>query len=579
MPEEPSSSHPSLTVLGGPMAGTQFVLDQAVDNVLIGSDASCRFCLSVPGVSPVHARIWVDENGITLYSAHSPKELFVNDDVVTDHVALNNGDVIWLGSPGDEQSVMIQCRVPPRDARETAESSEAIPASISESQTMALPREDVVASLQRTPYPPAPQTTPIPDGSAPPPEFEEELGETEPPPTTPLPPATTPVPRPTPAPRPPATTPIPRSTPAPPATTPVPKAAQAQRPLATRPAVRPTATPPHRPVPRHPLARPPKRAASRSSGKLLALAVVILALAGGGFAAWFYVLRPRGITTPVAVAPTPRPTQAPIASPLPTYGEDLGTAAVDVSPTPESGQETPEPIEVVTLVNTPTPPRETPAPTKTPKPTPKPAATQPPDDVQAARRADEIGGLMDRARQAAAAGRYQEAASLFDRVLQLDPRDSSAASGKADAENAAASLSRRFMPGRTVVVTKSGRADLSGFDTGDVRVAKAPDYSGHIDFQAAPERVKPGDPFAIKVTLTNDGRKDYRLASILLTTTQNSEQTGGPIRPPSQELRTKRSITLAEHKGTWEKNIKSWRMDVKVTTSNGDEFSSTLSWR
>ncbi|MCU0241547.1 MAG: FHA domain-containing protein, partial [Vicinamibacteria bacterium] len=67
-----SSTFPALTVLGGEQAGVQFTIEEAVDNILLGSDPSCRFCLAMPGVSPVHARIWVDENGITLYDTHSP---------------------------------------------------------------------------------------------------------------------------------------------------------------------------------------------------------------------------------------------------------------------------------------------------------------------------------------------------------------------------------------------------------------------------------------------------------------------------------------------------------------------------
>jgi hypothetical protein len=296
---------------------------------------------------------------------------------------------------------------------------------------------------------------------------------------------------------------------------------------------------------------------------------------GGGFAAWFFVLRPRGVLVPTSSMPPARPSAPPIASPVPTPAEDFGVPPVDASPTPEIGEETPEPIEVVTIVNTPTPPRDTPTPAKTPKP----ASTPSQADVQSKRRAAEIEDLMNRARQSASAGRYQEAASLYGRVLRLDPDNSSAANGKATADDAASSLSRRFVPGRTSVVAKSGRADLSGFDTGDVRVAKAPDYSGLIDFQVAPNRVKPGDSYSIKVTLTNDGRKNYRLATASLTITQNGDKSGGSTRVPSREIRTKRSITLAEHAGTWERNVKSWRMDVKVTTTHGDEFSCTLSWR
>src|SRR5512136_2129565 len=117
MPDPSSSNLPSLTVLGGEKAGAQFVFEEAVDNVLIGADPSCRFCLDLPGVSPVHARIWIDDTGITIYDTNSPRGLFVNDDRVEGQVRLRNGDIIWLGSPGDEQSVMIQCRVPGREPR------------------------------------------------------------------------------------------------------------------------------------------------------------------------------------------------------------------------------------------------------------------------------------------------------------------------------------------------------------------------------------------------------------------------------------------------------------------------------
>src|SRR5258706_4940770 len=99
MPEE--SNRPSLTILGGPMGGKALVLEEDVDNILIGSDPSCRFHLPLPGVSPIHARLWVDLQGITVYDTNSPQGLYVNDDRVVGQSLLRNGDILWLGSPGD----------------------------------------------------------------------------------------------------------------------------------------------------------------------------------------------------------------------------------------------------------------------------------------------------------------------------------------------------------------------------------------------------------------------------------------------------------------------------------------------
>src|SRR3954462_3078416 len=106
---------PSLNVLSGPLAGHKFVIEDAVDNILIGSDSSCGFVLDTPGVSPIHARLWVDLNGATVYDTNSPSGVYVNDDRVVKEAPVRNGDILWLGPPGEEGSVLIQCILPPQD--------------------------------------------------------------------------------------------------------------------------------------------------------------------------------------------------------------------------------------------------------------------------------------------------------------------------------------------------------------------------------------------------------------------------------------------------------------------------------
>jgi hypothetical protein len=98
--------------MGGPLAGTRLEIDDAVDEILVGSDPDCRLSLDLPGVSPIHARVWRDLGGITVYDTRSPMGLYVNDTRVVDQAAVRDGDVLWLGAPGEPDSVMIQCRVP-----------------------------------------------------------------------------------------------------------------------------------------------------------------------------------------------------------------------------------------------------------------------------------------------------------------------------------------------------------------------------------------------------------------------------------------------------------------------------------
>lgn len=102
----------SLTVLAGPSKGQRLVLDEAVDDVLIGSDPDCQLCLDLPGVSPIHARIWLDPNGTTVFDTHSAAGVFVNDDRVSERAPLRDGDIVWLGPPAEPDSVMLQYRHP-----------------------------------------------------------------------------------------------------------------------------------------------------------------------------------------------------------------------------------------------------------------------------------------------------------------------------------------------------------------------------------------------------------------------------------------------------------------------------------
>src|ERR1700704_4957482 len=115
-----AEKRPSLNVLSGPLSGRKLVLEDAVDNILIGSDPSCGFVLDTPGVSPIHARLWVDLHGATVYDTNSPAGVYVNGDRVVKEAPVRNGDILWLGPPGEEGSVLIQCILPPRPSAEAA---------------------------------------------------------------------------------------------------------------------------------------------------------------------------------------------------------------------------------------------------------------------------------------------------------------------------------------------------------------------------------------------------------------------------------------------------------------------------
>jgi hypothetical protein len=110
---EGASRLSSLVVLGGPLKGRRHDLEEVVTEVLIGSDDSCHLTVDLPTISPIHARIWADLNDVTVYDTKAPQGVYVNDDRVPGEAKVRDGDVLWLGPPGDADSVAIQCRFEP----------------------------------------------------------------------------------------------------------------------------------------------------------------------------------------------------------------------------------------------------------------------------------------------------------------------------------------------------------------------------------------------------------------------------------------------------------------------------------
>jgi serine/threonine-protein kinase len=99
----------SLVVLGGSLKGRRYTL--VPGDTLIGSDPTCQVSVPLPGVSPVHARVHVGPSGLRVQDARSPRGVFVNDDRVQGETPVREGDILWLGPPGEAESVMLSVSV------------------------------------------------------------------------------------------------------------------------------------------------------------------------------------------------------------------------------------------------------------------------------------------------------------------------------------------------------------------------------------------------------------------------------------------------------------------------------------
>src|SRR5512136_1089453 len=104
----------SLTVLGGPLAGARCVLPES-GTVTIGSAPGSTLQIDLPTVSPFHARIEVEAGRVTVHDTGAEREVHVNDNPLDPGgTVLRNGDILWLGMPGEHEVVMLQCILPRR---------------------------------------------------------------------------------------------------------------------------------------------------------------------------------------------------------------------------------------------------------------------------------------------------------------------------------------------------------------------------------------------------------------------------------------------------------------------------------
>jgi FHA domain len=648
-----STSQSRLTVLTGPLAGKELVLEDSVDNILIGSDAACRFHLPTPGVDAIHARLWMDASGVTVYDTQSSRGLHVNDDRVNGQAPLRNGDILWLGTPGDDDVVMIQCRLPVRagaaasattptpvpepqtgseetmllvsDNEPTIDAHEELPATIYEAvsdeipevvpeeptfdvvgnetvaappsefaidETAALPPQEppteAFTAEDAFPFPPPAEAPHVPF------EDETEMGTVampvpEPPPMEPT--VAMPLPEPE-SPSDEAPTLMAPQPPPPPEPTPIPVPPAAEPPPPPRPApaprpAAPAPTPRPRPAaaPREPRAaaapRGKKAAASSGGGGLyVGLGVVgLLVLAVAGYFGWRFM---QGSGTP-AVAPSAAPATTMAAGPVQT----LPPATTPPETVPEETPTTiPAPVEeAVTVVTTATPPPVTQAPA-----TPKPAATPPPKAAPTTTvpagpspevlKAQQVAALLGQADAAAAGHNYDGAAGLYDQALKLDPGNAKATAGKASTQAIASSLKKSFVTGRTVVRSgKAAKGGPAGFDSDDVKLAQAPDYSGRVEFEVSPAHVKGGDSYTIHVFLTNDGKKSFKIGSLSMTATANGTKTGGPATTAVKEVQPQQRVPLTDSAGVWTEGTTSWNLEVNIVSDHGDTFRSQLTWR
>jgi hypothetical protein len=137
-----------------------------------------------------------------------------------------------------------------------------------------------------------------------------------------------------------------------------------------------------------------------------------------------------------------------------------------------------------------------------------------------------------------------------------------------------------FVLGTTVVESmRSPGKDLSGFDTADVGVKRAPKVEGLIELVMDPPQVKAGESYAVKVFLKNQGRKPIDVGEMKVSVTVDGKTTTRPLPPKARQVPPMQRTLLEELPGVWRADVSDWTMEAVVTSKQQDVYRNTLTWK
>lgn len=186
-------THPGVIVIRGGEVGRKLALTEVLADFTLGSDDGCHLVFKLRRVSPVHASLFLDDEGhVILTDAHSATGVFVNGRKVTEHT-LKEREEISLGPPGDQGSALLRftARMAVEEPALPQELSDLVPEAAAEPLLELAPPAAPPAALSvEDLFAPAPAEL-MPELQATPPSFFEE-----PTPSLPSAPAFSPVPEP-----------------------------------------------------------------------------------------------------------------------------------------------------------------------------------------------------------------------------------------------------------------------------------------------------------------------------------------------------------------------------------------------
>ena len=92
--------------------------------------------------------------------------------------------------------------------------------------------------------------------------------------------------------------------------------------------------------------------------------------------------------------------------------------------------------------------------------------------------------------------------------------------------------------------------------------------------------MKPGDTYAVKISLQNEGRRADLDQGHDVTTTINGRKITGPVQPQTKDVAPQQKALICNLAGNiWKEDTTSWTMEVVVRTIRGETYKNQVTWR
>jgi hypothetical protein len=100
-----------------------------------------------------------------------------------------------------------------------------------------------------------------------------------------------------------------------------------------------------------------------------------------------------------------------------------------------------------------------------------------------------------------------------------------------------------------------------------------------VSFEVSPKSVKPGDHYAVKVFLMNDGGKDISIDALNVAMVADGKRSARAMPPKARSVAPKSRALVVELPGVWQDGLGTWALEVAVTSKRQDRYTNTLNWK